>query len=108
MHTLNAQSASDRPPKPPATWRWISRWPSPAQYALVTAMFLSGSQLMGSYRWIQGVVCAAWMAWLLLEVFFDREDPRLQSWSWWRYSIFVVGGFLGLIYIVYDLVSRDW
>jgi len=48
------------------------------------------------------------MAWLLLEVFFDREDPRLQGWSWWRSSIFVVLGVLGLIYILYDLVSRVW
>ena len=108
MHMIKGKTASDPSQQPLTSWRWISRWPSPAQVALVVAMFLSGSQLMGSYRWLQGVVSAVWIGWLLLEVFFNRENPRLQRWSWWRRAVFVVSGVLGLTYIVYKLVSSDW
>ena len=108
MHTREAESASDQSLPSLTTWRWISRWPAPAQYALVTAMFLSGSQLMGSYRWIQGVMCLVWIGWLLLEVLFDRESQRLHRLSWWRFALIVAIGVSGLTYILYDLVTLVW
>lgn len=104
MHT--PQTASEPLPQSLTTWRWISRWPSLAQVALVVSMFLSGSQAMGSYRWIQGAVCAVWIGWLLLEVFFDRENPRTQKWGWWRRAFAVVIGVLGLTYVIYELVHE--
>ena len=108
MHMIKGKTASDPSQQPLTSWRWISRWPSPAQVALVVAMFLSGSQLMGSYRWIQGVMCLVWIGWLLLEVLFDRESQRLHRLSWWRFALIVAIGVSGLTYILYDLVTLVW
>ena len=79
MKTLS--SVDHAPASGWARWRWYSRWPVVAQVALFPVMFLSGSRLMGSYRWVQAVVCVLWMVWLVLELNLHPDAPHWRGWS---------------------------
>jgi hypothetical protein len=83
------------------SWRWYSRWPVWAQIVPIVVMLLSGSTLMGSYRWVQSVLGVIWMLWLVLEVNVDRDNPRHRAWG--RVRRIIVTG-LGIMAVVLMLV----
>ena len=98
---MESHSSLDRPQHSRAArWHWFSQWPGVAQVAFVFLLMLSGSSLMGSFRWLQAVVSVLWMVWMVLEVNLSREDPRLQAWSRRRRVIVTVVGILGIAYVV--------
>ena len=98
---MESHSSLDRPqPKRAARWRWFTQWPGGAQVAFVFLVMVSGSSLMGSFRWVQAVVCALWIGWMILEANLSREDPRLQAWSSLRRITVTVVGILGIAYVV--------
>ncbi|MDX6382962.1 MAG: hypothetical protein QOK48_535 [Blastocatellia bacterium] len=100
---MNPFATSEHPQPPGLTsWCWYSRWPVWAQIGPIVLMLLSGSTLMGSYRWVQSIVGVVWMSWFVLEVNIDRTNPRHRAWSRTR-RIIVTG--LGMLAIAYMLIS---
>lgn len=79
MNTLS--SVDDPQTSGWARWRWFSQWPVVATIAFILVIFLLGSRLMGSYRWVQTVVGTLWIVWLLFEITLHPDAPQRRGWS---------------------------